>query len=51
MLMKHKLDLEKIKAKDGGDTLDADVSDISSWKQEQIIKMLEKNEKKDDEVQ
>ena len=48
MLMKHKLDLEKIKAKDVN-SVDANVVDVNSWTQEQIIKALEKNEENDSE--
>lgn len=48
MLMKHKLDLEKIKAKDVN-SIDANVVDVNSWTQEQIIKALEQNEENDSE--
>ena len=46
MLFKHNLELEKIKLKNGPDTIDADNVSTRTWSQEEITKML--NDSADD---
>lgn len=41
MLFKHKLDMERLKANDGPDVIDAENVTTKEWNQEQITKMLD----------
>lgn len=41
MLFKHNLDMEKLKAKDGPDVIDAENVTTKEWNQEQITKILD----------
>ena len=47
MLLKHKLDLEKLKLKNGPDEVEAEHVSTRAWKQEDITRML--NEAQDAE--
>lgn len=48
MLYKHNLELEKIKLKNGPETVEAENVSTRPWKQEDITKLL--NEQQDDVI-